>query len=388
MTVKVQSGRLLGGAALAALTAAAWPFPDAWITAAGAEPAAVRLLQLAQASPQKSTTAPAAKKSPPGKSSPGVAPAATAPAAGGDAGLRQRVESLEEQLVDLQVTIGTLESLAKSGGGAAATAPAWRSGSGGGSASAGDQARLDGIETQIRALTAQLEQLSAQVRQGGAGATGATGRRDVAGYRASETGPGGGFGSTTVTPGGPDGDAIGGLISGNSGAVEGAPAGGAAGNAPGNATAGNASAATRQQAAIAPPPPSGASDPGAKQLYETAYGHLLQQDYGAAEDAFDDFLKRYPNDGLSGNAQYWLGESHYVRGQYKAAAQAFLKGYQTYGRSAKAPDSLLKLAMSLDRLGQKDAACSSYGELASKFPSAPAHVKARAQSERQRIGCP
>ena len=87
-----------------------------------------------------------------------------------------------------------------------------------------------------------------------------------------------------------------------------------------------------------------------KELYETAYGYLLQRDYGAAQAAFDDFLAKYPNDSLSGNAQYWLGETHFVRGQYKAAAGAFLKGYQTYAQSAKAPDSLLKLAMSLDRL--------------------------------------
>ena len=178
-----------------------------------------------------------------------------------------------------------------------------------------------------------------------------------------------------MTPGGGDGDPIGGLL-------------GDAGGPPASAPPG----ATRQQAAISPPaasatPSPTTSDVGAKQLYETAYGHLLQQDYGAAEAAFDDFLKRYPNDGLAGNAQYWLGESHYVRGQYKAAASAFLKGYQSFGRSAKAPDSLLKLAMSLDRLGQKEQACLSFGELASKFPSAPAHVKARAQSERQRLGC-
>jgi TolA-binding protein len=76
-----------------------------------------------------------------------------------------------------------------------------------------------------------------------------------------------------------------------------------------------------------------------------------------------------------------------VRGQYRAAAGAFLKGYQSYAHSAKAPESLLKLAMSLQRLGQKDAACSSYGELSSKFPNAPAHVKSSAQVERQRAGC-
>jgi tol-pal system protein YbgF len=137
-------------------------------------------------------------------------------------------------------------------------------------------------------------------------------------------------------------------------------------------------------AAIAP---STGGDGNSKQAYETAYGYLLQQNYGAAESAFDDFLQRYPGDPLAGNAQYWLGESLYVRGQFKAAASAFLKGYQTYARSAKAPDSLLKLAMSLDRLGQRDAACSSYAELSSRFPNAPSHVKTRAQTERQRVGC-
>jgi len=98
-------------------------------------------------------------------------------------------------------------------------------------------------------------------------------------------------------------------------------------------------------------------------------------------------LPRRRIDPLAGNAQYWLGESLYVRGQYRAAAGAFLKGYQTYGKSAKAPENLLKLAMSLQRLGQKDAACSSYSELATKFPSAPTHVKNTAQTERQRAGC-
>jgi TolA-binding protein len=82
-----------------------------------------------------------------------------------------------------------------------------------------------------------------------------------------------------------------------------------------------------------------------------------------------------------------LGESLYVRGQYRAAAGAFLKGYQTYGKSTKAPESLLKLAMSLQRLGQRDAACSSYNELVTKFPAAPTHVRHTAQAERQRAGC-
>jgi tol-pal system protein YbgF len=137
-----------------------------------------------------------------------------------------------------------------------------------------------------------------------------------------------------------------------------------------------------------PPPSTAAEAENPKQLYETAYGYLMQRDYGAAQSAFEEFLNRYPKDSLAGNAQYWLGEAHFVRGEYKAAAGAFLKGYQNYAANARAADSLLKLAMSLDRLGQKDAACTSFAELSTRFPNAPDNVKSRAKTERQRISCP
>lgn len=285
--------------------------------------------------------------------------------------LRGRIEQLEEQLVDLQVTIGTLESLARTTGGSAAVrgpAPMMSSGAGDGGAVA---SRVDGLEIQLRALVGQVEQLSDQVRVLNSRRSAAP---DVADTRVAASPPpmrpaapvqvapeprnvpSSGFGSTTVTAGG-GGDAIGGLIGDE-----------------------------RARAAPASLPTGDGGSP--KQLYETAYGYLLQQNYGAAETAFEDFLGRHPNDALAGNAQYWLGESHYVRGQYKQAAGAFLKGYQTYGRSAKAPDSLMKLAMSLERLGQKDAACTSYGELNTRFPNAPQNIRTRVDSERRRIGCP
>ena len=284
--------------------------------------------------------------------------------------LRARVEQLEEQLVDLQVTIGTLELLARTTGTASpVAAPRSPAIAAGGGDPGGVAARVDGLEIQLRALLAQVEQLTDQVRQlnsrrsaapdPGETRTAAAPAPAVAPFRstvpATEPRASGGFGSTTVTPS--SGDPIGGLIS---------------------------SEQARPQPAAVP-----AGDVGnSKQLYETAYGYLLQQNYGAAEAAFADFLATHPSDPLAGNAQYWLGESHFVRGQYKQAAGAFLKGYQTYARSAKAPDSLLKLAMSLDRLGQKDAACTSYGELNTRFPNAPQTIRSRADSERRRIGCP
>lgn len=126
---------------------------------------------------------------------------------------------------------------------------------------------------------------------------------------------------------------------------------------------------------------------GPEQEYQTAYSYLLQQDYGAAETAFRDFVKRHPKSPLAGNAQYWLGETHYVRGAYRPAAVAFLKGFETYGDGGKGPDSLLKLGMALARLNQKDAACSSLGEVKRRYPSAAQNVLSRARSEADRLKC-
>jgi len=289
---------------------------------------------------------------------------------GGEGQLRQRVDQLEEQLTDMQVVIGTLESLAKSGAGAPASGapPASFRPAGGGN----DAGRVEVLEAQIRALTAQVEQLSSQVRAlagrradlGGPERDVPLGGRGEAGYRPDARGGSAavpGFGATTVTPG--ENDDIGQLLTDEE---RGQP---------------------RQPGFGTPGPSTAALNTGPEQLYKTAYTHLLQQNYSAAEASFDEFLKRYPNDALAGNAQYWLGEVYYVQGEYKQAAGAFLKGSRTYSKSAKAPDSLLKLAMSLDRLGQREAACQAYSELTSRYPNPPAHLKERMQNERQRAGC-
>ena len=80
-------------------------------------------------------------------------------------------------------------------------------------------------------------------------------------------------------------------------------------------------------------------------------------------------------------------KSYYVRGQYKQAADAFLNGYKKYKTGQKAPDTLLKLAMSLVELGQTDAACSTLSELKAAFPQAPPHVGEEAASWRKKTGC-
>jgi tol-pal system protein YbgF len=268
-------------------------------------------------------------------------PAAGPPAAGNEAPLQRRIEQLEEQLVDLQVVIGTLESLAR-GGVAPSAGPRGPSSA----ATAMDAGRIDALETQIGAMAQQLDRLQDQIRA-------------LGGRSGAAEGPVPKFGSVTVEPEGPR-DEIDRVLT----PTPGGP-----------------------RLSASPAPGRDDDGPEPQQMYEQAYGYLLQKDYKGAEQGFEDFMRRHANHQLAGNAQYWLGETFYVRGNYRAAAGAFLKGYQTYGRGPKAPETLLKLAMSLQRLGQKDAACSSFNELAQKYTNPPAHVRSMAQAERQRSGC-
>jgi tol-pal system protein YbgF len=149
-----------------------------------------------------------------------------------------------------------------------------------------------------------------------------------------------------------------------------------------------------------PPPPPQASNVGPasakagtlpngtpQDQYNYAFGLLRRADYPAAEQALHSFVQKYPNDALAGNAQYWLGETYFVRKDYNNAAAAFALGYQKYPKSGKAADNLLKLGMTLASLNKKSEACSAFARLDRDFPTAPPTVKERATSEKQHLGC-
>jgi len=124
-----------------------------------------------------------------------------------------------------------------------------------------------------------------------------------------------------------------------------------------------------------------------EEQYKYAFGLMRQSDFAGAELAFKEFIARYPKSDLAGNAEYWLGESYYVRGNYQAAATAYLETVQTYGTGAKGPDAMLKLGMSLALLNQKADACQTLKALPGKYPKAESGLKERAKLEAQRAKC-
>lgn len=134
-------------------------------------------------------------------------------------------------------------------------------------------------------------------------------------------------------------------------------------------------------AAVAPP----AQTP--RDYYDLGVGYIQRKDYAAAEAAFRDFLKRFPGDRLSPEAQYWLGESLFHRQQYRDAAEAFLVVSTKAETSAKAPDSMLRLGQSLAAMREKSAACATFAEIGRKYPRASLAVKQGVEREQKRAGC-
>ena len=150
--------------------------------------------------------------------------------------------------------------------------------------------------------------------------------------------------------------------------------------------------------ALPAPPPRNPSGTGAQQMvmaptntpkdeYDLAYGYVLRKDYALAEEGLRAFVKKYPQDRLVADANYWLGESLFQRQRYREAAESFLTVSTKFQTAGKAPDSLLRLGQSLAALKEKDAACATFGELPRKYPKAPANVKQAAEKEQKRMGC-
>ena len=121
--------------------------------------------------------------------------------------------------------------------------------------------------------------------------------------------------------------------------------------------------------------------------FDLAYGYLQRRDYSLAEVTFRDFLRRFPSDRLAAEAQYWLGESLFLRQSYRDAADAFLAMSKKYETSAKAPDALLRLGQSLAALDEKELACATFGEVARKYPRASTSVKQAVEREQKRVRC-
>ncbi|MGE8394579.1 tol-pal system protein YbgF [Pseudomonas sp. BIGb0427] len=128
-------------------------------------------------------------------------------------------------------------------------------------------------------------------------------------------------------------------------------------------------AATGQQPAASSEP----GDPAKEKLYyDAAFDLIKAKDFDKASQAFNAFLRKYPNSQYAGNAQYWLGEVNLAKGDLQAAGQAFAKVSQLYPKHNKVPDSLYKLADVERRLGHTDRVKGILQQVVTQYPGTSA----------------
>lgn len=122
--------------------------------------------------------------------------------------------------------------------------------------------------------------------------------------------------------------------------------------------------------------------------YDAAFKQLNQKEYNNAAALFSDFVEQYKDNGLVGNAYYWLGEIYYIKGQYTASAEKFREGFQIMPDGPKAPDNLLKLSMSLSRADRKQEACVVLKQLLKKYVGEGTKtIKRKATNESAKLKC-
>jgi tol-pal system protein YbgF len=138
---------------------------------------------------------------------------------------------------------------------------------------------------------------------------------------------------------------------------------------------------------IASLPPNSPQINPVKEEFDVALGYMRQKEYENAERSFSAFLQKNPKSRYSAEAIYYLGESYFLRGRQREAAEQYLKISTDYSNSSRAPDALLRLGQSLNALGAKEQACASFTEIGHKYPNASAGVKAAAEREAKRVQC-
>jgi tol-pal system protein YbgF len=128
-------------------------------------------------------------------------------------------------------------------------------------------------------------------------------------------------------------------------------------------------------------PPPGASRPAGsdQQNYQAAFDLIQARRYPEAGAGFETFLAQFPTSPLADNAQYWLAETYYVRGNFADALPQFRRVIEQYPQSAKLPDALLKVGYCQIELGDRGAARTSLQEVMRQFPDTTA---ARLASQR------
>lgn len=123
-------------------------------------------------------------------------------------------------------------------------------------------------------------------------------------------------------------------------------------------------------------------DATAQQAYNAAYACVQRNDLQGAQSAFKNYVETYPDNALTPNAWYWLGQVQYQQAIYDQARLSFLN-VARFNDSQKRPDALYKLGMISKFIGDQDKAARYFQLVLQSYPNDAAATLASRELQRQ-----
>lgn len=102
--------------------------------------------------------------------------------------------------------------------------------------------------------------------------------------------------------------------------------------------------------------------------YKNALAAYNKRKYEESIVMFEDFLAQYPNETLTPNAYYWIGENYYAGKKWSSALENFIHVRDYYPTHHKAADAMLKIGMCYYNMEMKDQAREEFTKLKDANP--------------------
>jgi TolA-binding protein len=125
----------------------------------------------------------------------------------------------------------------------------------------------------------------------------------------------------------------------------------------------------------------------AEEAYNAGYRMWAAGQHAQAQQALAAAATRFPNSPWTSWMRNLEGRSYLDDGKPATAARVFLANYQDNPRGARAADSLFFLGQALTRLNRRPEACRVYGELAQVYPNMRDFLRQRLPQARTDASC-
>ncbi len=128
--------------------------------------------------------------------------------------------------------------------------------------------------------------------------------------------------------------------------------------------------ATQPDNTASPAPEANTAKGDEKSDYNAAIDIVLNsKDYDKAIVELNNFINNYPKSSYQSNAQFWLGQMYYLKGNKDQAASTFAIVVKNYPKSQKASEAFYKIGLIMQEKGQKDNAKAVYQQVIKQYPN-------------------